>query len=223
MQIPIQIKSMAMTMIELLIAIGVFSVGIMWVMVTINANLSNLVIVKSKITSTMLAREWLEIIYNIRNTNVIRLDERDFLYTDGTERYNMSNFAGDTWLAILANISLNPAQKFDLQKIELSDNFLTNLTNSRLYEHFQSEKWNPVRLSFWNHNPDMPIDAADGQKFGRYITISNLNLETDQWGSDNIWWLLSGKIYKIGSIVPFAIWAKTGSIILESMIADYDK
>lgn len=60
----------AFTLIEVLIAITVFSVGVLAVLNLIMNNLSTLDKVQTKITATLLAKEGIELAYNIRDSNL---------------------------------------------------------------------------------------------------------------------------------------------------------
>lgn len=64
-----KIKKSGFTFIEVLIAIAVFSIGVLAVLSLVMRNLDTIDKVQTKISSTLLAKEGIEIAYNIRNSN----------------------------------------------------------------------------------------------------------------------------------------------------------
>lgn len=79
------IKKSGFTLIEVIIAITVFSVGVLTVLNLIMYNLSTIDKVQTKITATILAKEWLELAYNIRDTNIQKWFARDCLLKPASE------------------------------------------------------------------------------------------------------------------------------------------
>lgn len=63
-------KKLAFTLIEILIAISVFAIGILAVLRVLTGNLSVLDTANIKLQATVLAKEWIELLYNVRDSNL---------------------------------------------------------------------------------------------------------------------------------------------------------
>lgn len=63
-------KFPALTLIEILISIAVFSIGILSISYLIISNVGLSERTKLKTTATMLAKEGMELVYNRRDTNI---------------------------------------------------------------------------------------------------------------------------------------------------------
>ena len=63
-------KKLAFTLIEILIAISVFAIGILAVLRVLTGNLSTLDTANIKLQATVLAKEWIELLYNVRDSNL---------------------------------------------------------------------------------------------------------------------------------------------------------
>lgn len=63
-------KKLAFTLIEILIAISVFAIGILAVLRVLTWNLSTLDSTNIKLQATVLAKEWIELLYNVRDSNL---------------------------------------------------------------------------------------------------------------------------------------------------------
>ena len=63
-------KKFAFTLIEILIAISVFAIGILAVLRVLTWNLSVLDTTNIKLQATVLAKEWIELLYNVRDSNL---------------------------------------------------------------------------------------------------------------------------------------------------------
>ena len=63
-------KKLAFTLIEILIAISVFAIGILAVLRVLTWNLSVLDTTNIKLQATVLAKEWIELLYNVRDSNL---------------------------------------------------------------------------------------------------------------------------------------------------------
>ena len=63
-------KKLAFTLIEILIAISVFAIGILAVLRVLTGNLSTLDTANIKLQATVLAKEGIELLYNVRDSNL---------------------------------------------------------------------------------------------------------------------------------------------------------
>lgn len=65
-------KRKAVTLVEVVIALFVFAVGILAVVRVITTNISVIDTMKLKMQAQSLAKEWIDMIFNIRDTNLVR-------------------------------------------------------------------------------------------------------------------------------------------------------
>jgi len=63
-------RKSAFTLIEVMIAITVFAIGVLAVLRLITQNLVTLDITQSRTTATFLAKEGIELVYNMRDSNL---------------------------------------------------------------------------------------------------------------------------------------------------------
>lgn len=72
-------KKSAFTFIEVIIAITVFAIGVLAVLRLITQNLVTLDNTQMRTTATFLAKEGMELVYNMRDSNLDKLLPRDCL------------------------------------------------------------------------------------------------------------------------------------------------
>ena len=65
-------KKSAFTFIEVIIAITVFAIGVLAVLRLITQNLVMLDVTQSRMTATFLAKEGIELVYNMRDSNIAK-------------------------------------------------------------------------------------------------------------------------------------------------------
>lgn len=65
-------KKSAFTFIEVMIAITVFAIGVLAVLRLITQNLVTLDATQSRTTATFLAKEGMELVYNMRDSNIAK-------------------------------------------------------------------------------------------------------------------------------------------------------
>ena len=212
----LQIKSWikAFTLIEMLIVIFVLWIGILSITVLITRNLSLVKNIHTQTTATILAREGIEMIYNVRDTNSLlwyrrncaqRISEIANLeeWSDICQEYmrtgdNQSHrFVVEWWL--------NNQSQINLSWITW-DNFDTLFDNSKLYLTWIT---NPVTLTWYTH-------IWDGDTtFARYIEFTGMNwLPTSSpINNNNIHHITSTVLYKLSN-------TSTWEISIESFITN---
>ena len=208
----------AMTLLEVLIAIFVMGIGIIAITKLMTYNIQTISRVHKQTIATSLAREWLEMVSNVRDTNTLLWYERNcairstkqeisqitqeqslcksyFWSGDSTEY----NYIIDGWLQadhtqiMMKRITSN--NLWEEGKLSMTGIFIWWTTISG-YIHSNTEKENPTF------------------QFSRYITFSGLSsLPTDSP-------LSSSDINSVRSIVLYNNGTNTGEIILESFIAN---
>ncbi len=186
------------TLIEVMIVLLVFSIGVLAVLRLILHNMDTMSNLEAKSTATLLAKEWLELVYNTRDSNRIASLPWDCIinkeYDENlTREKTCKNYFLDNWW---------------LRKIENNENIereIANPTNifedSKLYiENTQNIKYTHQE----NQNPSI---------FSRYIYFTGVK--------DNETMINTWSILKLESHVMYQRWSKTGEIILESFIWNY--
>lgn len=208
------------TLIEVIIAITVFSIGVLAVLNLIMKNLSTIDKVQTKITATILAKEWLELAYNIRDTNIQKWFARDCLlkpmidinvaeigaYTEDVclshfasgEANTVYQFGFSTWNYYFYTSSTTESWAFD----EL---FAAN----RLY-YYTGEIW--WHAMFWYGYTQDEWTWAE-IPFARYIIFKAVK------DGDNV--LPMDKILKAESHVLYRKWSYRWDIVLESLIGNF--
>lgn len=63
-------RKSAFTFIEMLVAITVFAIGVLAVLRLVTQNLATLDITQTRTTATLLAKEGIELVYNMRDANL---------------------------------------------------------------------------------------------------------------------------------------------------------
>lgn len=197
------------TLVEILIVIIVFGVGIIAILQTVIKNVVLVENVKNKTTATFLAKEWIEIIYNIRNLNYerwLKWNCTNYNEISPIDELCDSDNIFSTWK--IYNVGINSWWYYSIEE---------NSPVNKLYYHTWEIKnwWITVWEDwFWyNHN------STDGipTDFGRYISFTWIFLSAE----NNIWNL--DEIMKVSSIVNYWTGAYTWNVTLESIIGNIRK
>ncbi len=165
-------KHQAMTLIEILIAIGVFAVGVLAILQLVTNNIRTTDQVSKHTDATMLATQWLELLYEMRNTNSYKEVERDcyqIAKNINKETACKKNARLSTlWENQALKISLVWPQEKTYHKIEtqtINEDPKENLKNFRLYRHIDPK----TQLTYFNHD-----NSGKETPYARYITIHPL-------------------------------------------------
>ncbi len=186
------------TLIEVMIVLLVFSIGVLAVLRLILHNMDTMSNLEAKSTATLLAKEWLELVYNTRDSNRIASLPWDCIinkeYDENlTREKTCKNYFLDNWWLrkIENNESINRKMADPNNIIEESKLYIKN-NNTTIYTHESSDQ------------PSI---------FSRYIYFTGVK---DNGTIINTWYIL-----KLESHVIYQRWSKTGEIILESFIWNY--
>ena len=197
-------KKGGFTLIEVMIAITVFSIGVLAVLNLIIHNLSTIDKVQTKITATFLAKEWIELAYNIRDTNLQKSFARDCilkpeineLETDVCETHFASGVEGQIFQL-----------SFDPDKYYLVNSLSSEWTRDEIFDanKLYYYTWNGM---FWYANQkDQNWQETD---FARYLVFTGV---VENWEI-----LPVDKILKVESHVLYRKGWYTWDIFLESFI-----
>lgn len=197
----------AITLIEVLISIGVFTFWILSISYIIINNIALSERTRLKTTATMLAKEGMELVYNRRDTNIkkwwlwncLALDSNSYNGSCGLFFHNPSNLNWSTNRMIV-----NYADKgYQFQPI-------INLSNIKLYKK---------RIDNWGFGIYTNFDAfwvvwTQASAFSRTVSFSPVYL-APEWASQH-----PDKLLKVTSTVSYKKWTYSGSVSLQSFIGD---
>ncbi len=200
---------LSFSLIEILIVISVFSV---WIITILKALLSNLFLMdelKLKTQWIILAKEWIDIIYNIKDSNKKKWLERNCILNVKWLSNNIykSNICSDHFTTnkkFVYNVWISTGNYINIKKNIYSDNFYKNFENNVL--SYIQYSWLNIIWIYNNKN-------INNTNFARYIIFSPI---IESWYIINTW-----KIVKITSIVLIKKWAYTWKVEIESFIWNY--
>ncbi len=200
------------TLLEIIIAISVFSIWVLAVLNLIMHNLSALDKVQTKINASILANESIQIVYNLRDSNLSKWLPRDCVPEyDWEQDDKICEYSFSSWENDIYQIYMDKDGYYKFQKISLEDEREQNFENNRL-DYLSGNTWD--QNIFWHQYKEK--DIADNQtNFARYVLFTGIV----EWY--NI--LAKDKMMKIQSHVLFVRWWYTGEIVLESIIWNFIK
>ena len=217
-------KLKAFTLIETLIVIIIFSVGILAVLHWLTQTLRNKNYADIQIKSAFFAREWIELIFNLRDANYhkelpwncifeyeespgdIKLDEND--QEENNPFCKWYFWSGNN--NILKIWMWNGSEYIRIETGNLDDDFDKNFSGYQIYFH----TWNALNNStgyLYNHNED----EWDWTRFARYLLITWV-VDEDGNAVDR------DKLLKIESHVLYKKWYLTGEKIMETFMWNYE-
>ena len=215
-------KKYAFTFIEIMIAIVIFSIGILAVLNLVTNNLKSMDRNNLKLQSTLLAKEWIELLYNLRDSNLEKqlswncLMNSEMYSWDADQlaseiwRWNQSDFENVIcdwyfWTGYFLQIWFDPNLYMYYNNFDFSNDFFVNYENSKLY-YFENDKdvsW------YWYSS----LKTGKETNFARYISFKPVV----EW--DKI--LPLDKIIKVESHVLYMKWTTTWEVVFESFIWNY--
>lgn len=225
-------KKAGFTFIEVMIAIVVFAIWVLAILGLVTSNLRWVERNDLRLQGTLLAKEWLELVYNLRDSNLERELPRNcvlspLLYELDWER--LSNLiSDDTDIVRCINIcnddedcktkcimdKICPTYFGISSPIKISYSDANYVMVDRTIDGIDS--WNKLYIHTWDgwllwysHEEQW----WDETLYYRYITFddikeNNLSLDTE-------------KILKVSSHVIWEKWAFTGEVVLQSFIWNY--
>ncbi len=201
-----------------MIAITVFSIGVLAVLRLLTSNLVSMDKTEHRTIATFLAKEWLELIYNIRDANIQKWLPWNCLLTDknlwiqaiwdfvdpndACARYFSSGasdgMALSVWFSSTGYFSISPQPIWSDFGARISRFALMQMT------------WIFGSQQYSRYAPVTQVDTWMFQTFGRYILFTWVV----EWNSI----LPMQDVLKVESHVLFVQWGSTGEIVLESLI-----
>ena len=201
-----------MTLIEILIAIFVFGVGILSITTLMTRNIATTQRVHTQNTALILAREGMEMLYNYRDTNTILGYERNCGQTewawrgdDETITCTSYRWSGETRYRTID--SNEWSQKISMQPLQITDdNFASLWSGARLFLSPHAEHTIPYER--YDHH-----SSGTATIYARYLIFSGLS-DIPTWSP-----ITSHDILSVKSTVLYEQWWYTGQISLSSFIA----
>lgn len=211
-------KKSAFTFIEVIIAITVFAIGVLAVLRLITQNLVTLDITQLRTNATFLAKEWIELVYNMRDSNIAKwlpwncILKKDFASGDRNEvdpetvcEWNFSSWNEENKIL---QISFDPEWYIYTSPATAGKDFNALWTDNRLTYLTWTIGWREIFRYSSRH-----IEWQEPTFFSRYILFTGVR----EW--ENV--LPRDSILKVESHVLFNKWSKTWEVVLESFIGNY--
>lgn len=215
-------KKFAFTFIEVMLAIVIFSIGILAVLSLVTNNLKSMDRNNLRLQATLLAKEGIELVYNLRDSNLEKQLSWNCLMNIEMYSWNSDQLASKIWrwnqsdfeniicdwyfgTGYFLQIWFDPNLYMYYKNFSISDIFFVNYGNSNLY-YFQNDQ----DLSWYWYSF---INIGTKTSFARYISFKPVM----EW--DKV--LPLDKIMKIESHVLYVKWATTWEVVFESFIWNY--
>lgn len=199
----------AFTLIEVIFTIVIFCVGILTVLFWLSQTLRNKDYANTQIKSAFFAREWIELMFNLRDANyhkklpwncifqrktwtITLSDENDNPFCDGKfEKWTVLKISIWTWNEYVHVEKWNAISDFD-----------TAFEEYQIYSHTWMANWFVY-----------DYEKNDGEEtwFARYIVVDAVT-----WVNKN------DKLLKIESHVLYKRWALTWEKVMETFIGNYE-
>lgn len=210
-------KFKAFTLVETLIVIIVFCIGILAVLHWLSQTLRNKDYANTQIRSAFFAREWIELMFNLRDANYHkelpwncifnRVENLKTSYNEDENPYCKDVFEP---LNVLKISIWSENEYIHTELSELKNNFDEDFENFQIYFH----TWNVIEGDAgFIYNYGWNEDEKTG--FARYLLIKWVVDENEKF-------LDSDKILKIESHVLYKKWALTWEKVMETFIGNYE-
>lgn len=197
------------TLIEALLVIAVFSIGVLAVLKMVTYNISAVDTIRLKTTASFLAKESMTLAFNMRDTNRLAWLERDCVPND--KYLDTLDVCSDFLISWHQNqnvvwmLGVDPISSIDIRKVSWNSNFDT--------------MFNQTRLGLFSWTNLFPVQyygtwfGGSPTYFARYVLFTGV---VESWvvlPLDQLVKIESHVLYKKGSI--------TGEVVLESFIWNY--
>ena len=196
-------KRKAFTLIEILVVVFIFWVGILAVLQLLTRSLGYFDAITMKTKATLLAKEGLEIAYGFRDSNIEQGYPWNYLEGED-ENYLWSNNMFSTF-----KVGFSGEQAYrDFEPSEKKETFEENFKAFYL-ELYTGDSENT--LAYYHHTPQNELPSKG---FARILEFSPIK----EWEAE----LDPNKILKITSRVLYKRGSSTGEVVLESFIGMKD-
>ena len=212
----------AFTLIETLIAISVFCVGILTVLFWVSKTLRNQDYANVQIKSAFCSREWIEMLFNLRDANYHKELPRNCIFNRvkklSENPYDEDDNPFCSWYLkpwTILKVSIDTEDGYitidtDEAKTEKIQDFTWMFSDYQIYLH----TWFILNWNTWfiyDHNPD----DWEETWFARYLLITGVVDENKDMLDPN-------KLLKIESHVLYKRWELTWEKVMETFIWNYE-
>lgn len=194
----------AFTLIELIIALIIFWSGLLAVLVVLNKNIILAKKVELKTQATLLAKEWMELVYNIRDTNNIKYLPWNYLSWNNEQIKNNTYVKLETWkmyvpliLLTWSEILLKKISVVSRARLFLQAGIFFNSAGEKVYSWFFYNYFTWIKTPFY-----------------RYVIFSGVYLQPENE-------ILSGNLLKVISKVWYKYGNLTGKVQMESILTNW--
>ena len=219
-------KFKAFTLVETLIVIVVFCIGILVVLQWLSQTLRNKDYADIQIKSAFLAREWIELMFNLRDANYHKELPWNCIFgynnnpgtielTDNWEEKSnpfCQKWYFWTWNASILKIWMWTENEYiHIETGSLSDDFDENFSKYQIYFHtWANILWDSTWF-IYNHDEN----EWDWTRFARYLLITWVVTENGEAVDTD-------KLLKIESHVLYKKWYLTGEKVMETFMWNYE-
>lgn len=203
-------KFKSFTLLETIIVISVFCIGILVVLHGLSQTLRNKDYANTQIKSAFFAREWIEMVFNIRDANYHKkLPWNCIFQWDNHISKDWCDANLKTWTVLKISLWDDDwyiyAQTGSINSLEFEDIF----KDYQIYLH----TWNVLNGEPWYYY-DYNEENGKETWFARYLLITwviadGINIDTD-------------KLLKVESHVLYQRWALTWEKVMETFIWNYE-
>ena len=205
-------KTKAFTLIETLIVIVIFCIGILAVLYWLSQTLRNKEYANTQIQSAFFAREWIELVFNLRDANYhkeLPWNCIPQLWISNDWEWCTKNL--EPWMVLKIEIwdwddyiNVEVDDEKNIWDIEKDDDFDNIFENYQIYKHLDNDTF------LYNHT------KGDGEEtwYARYIIIKPFN--PAEWKIKDI------KLLKIESHVLYKKWIFKWEKLMETFIWNYE-
>ena len=203
-------KLSAFTLIETIIAISIFCVGILTVLFGVSKTLRNQNYANTQIKSAFFAREWIELIFNLRDANYHKKLPWNciFQWSKSLTEDGCDNNLKPWDILKIGVWSGNEYIHAELWILE--NDFDKDFENYQIYFHSTWNTLNGEALFMYDYT------WAEDEKtwFARYLLINDVKYE---------WWEIDiDKLLKVESHVLYKKWELTWEKVMETFIWNYE-
>ena len=186
------------TLIEILVVIVVFGVGILAILTMLTNSIGYFDMVNMQTRATMLAKESLDLAYAHRDSNLEQGYPRNYVGYDETNNKEIIRTPWEVY-----KLGFSKERHYLLEKSEKQSNFSSNFNTFRVT--LETRDGNQPSYYHYLKEKDDSNDVSKG--FARRIEFSEV-----KWGFPK------NKLLKISSHALYQRWATTGEVILEWFI-----
>lgn len=210
----------AFTLIETLIVIVVFGIGILAVLHGLSQTLRNKDYADIQIKSAFFAREWIELMFNLRDANHHKELPRNCIFQpveslsdfyEENENPFCDGYFWDSEKNKIFKIWMWTGNNYiNIQKWELNDDFDSTFDNFQIYFH----SWETLD-NFTGYLYNYEWNDDEKTRFARYILLTWVLAD-----DENI--IDTNKLLKIESHVLYRKWPLTWERVMETFIGNYE-